>query len=85
MALRLEISRVDHESQTCLERSRLLQGQLEQKQAEWTELWQPLGITPRSPREMQAWLGKARDLRQRLGDLRERQAGHALLKRKCAP
>jgi uncharacterized protein YhaN len=80
MALRLEISRVDHESQACLERSRILQGQLEQKQAEWAELWQPLGIAPRSPREMQAWLGKARDLRQRLGNLQERQAGHAVLK-----
>jgi len=46
---------------------------LENVQTLWTELWRPIHIAPLSPREMQAWLAKALDIRKRLADLHDRE------------
>ncbi len=40
----------------------------------WIELWRPAHIDPLSPREMQAWLTKAMDIRHRQADLQDREA-----------
>ena len=37
--------------------------------ASWAELWSSCGITPRTPREMQAWLNEVEKLRDRVGQL----------------
>lgn len=42
---------------------------------EWQALWQPAGITPRSAKEMRAWLQKQGQLAQKAAELRERRAG----------
>jgi len=39
----------------------------------WAELWAPLGIAPRTPREMMAWVNKAEALRRKASDLREQR------------
>jgi len=39
---------------------------------EWDALWRPLGINPRTPREMAAWAQKQRALVDQVGDLRSR-------------
>ncbi len=54
---------------------------LEDLQKLWAAQWRPAGISPLSPREMQAWLTKALDVRQRLADLRERESSHQRLVR----
>ena len=48
----------------------------EELQAEWQRLWQPVGIVPRSAREMRAWVSEVAALREKLEALRaaERQA-----------
>ena len=48
---------------------------------EWAGIWQPLGIKPRSPREMGRWCGAFRLLAERLKDLRIRQARHDRLQK----
>ena len=72
----------------------------EQLALSWTGLWQPLGITPLTPPEMQAWLRRMENLRTeaaaleeqqaRLGDLAGRREEHraallSLLDRETAP
>ena len=39
----------------------------------WLKLWEPLGIEPLTPREMTAWAGRARELRRKASDQRERR------------
>jgi uncharacterized protein YhaN len=41
---------------------------------EWLELWQPCGITPRSPQEMQAWVRNHHLLADKAAELREKKA-----------
>ena len=36
---------------------------------EWANIWKPLGISPRTPREMSGWLTAVEKLRYRVGDL----------------
>ncbi len=40
---------------------------------EWADIWKPLGITPRSPREMNGWLSEMDKLRYRVGDILKKQ------------
>ncbi len=39
----------------------------------WEELWNALGIDPLTPREMDAWAGRAADLRRKTSDVRKHQ------------
>jgi uncharacterized protein YhaN len=41
---------------------------------QWLELWQPSGITPRSPKEMQAWIQNQTAMAEKATELREKQA-----------
>jgi uncharacterized protein YhaN len=41
---------------------------------EWIQLWQPCGITPRSPREMQPWIQSHNNMADKAADLREKKA-----------
>ncbi|CAB1084932.1 hypothetical protein JY97_07735 [Alkalispirochaeta odontotermitis] len=40
---------------------------------EWIELWQPLGITPQTPKEMQLWLQNFNTMADKATELREKQ------------
>ena len=39
---------------------------------EWLELWQPPGITPRSPQEMQAWIRNQTAMAEKATEIREK-------------
>jgi uncharacterized protein YhaN len=41
---------------------------------EWLELWQPSGITPRSPKEMQAWIRNQNAMAEKATEIREKKA-----------
>ena len=41
---------------------------------EWLELWQPCGITPRSPQEMQAWIRNHNNMADKAAEIREKKA-----------
>jgi uncharacterized protein YhaN len=41
---------------------------------EWHELWQPSGITPRSPKEMQPWIQNQNNLAEKATEIREKKA-----------
>ncbi len=41
---------------------------------EWLELWQPPGITPRSPQEMQAWIRNQTAMAEKATEIREKKA-----------
>ena len=75
--LRREADRVERQAslrghqqqsdQHCLQLEQLLleaQRAHEQAHQQWLALWLPLGISPRSPREMLAWLGRQKQLLQ---------------------
>jgi uncharacterized protein YhaN len=49
----------------------VLDAELRQQRQYWRELWQPVGITPSSPREMRAWLDRHGKLMQRAERVRE--------------
>ena len=53
----------------------------DRRQAEraWDECWQPLGITPRSPREMRAWLERQRALVSQAAAIRTARANVSAL------
>ncbi len=40
---------------------------------DWESLWQPIGISPRSPKEMKSWVQQLRILADKTTELRERQ------------
>jgi uncharacterized protein YhaN len=42
--------------------------------AEWTELWEGTGISPKSPREMRAWVQKQHAIAGQVSGIRERKA-----------
>lgn len=48
-------------------------------EADWSALWAPLGITPLSPREMQAWLGERRELLRLVDELHDHRDKMSLL------
>ncbi len=54
-----------------------VQAEKESVAAEWTGVWQPLSIAPRSPREMRQWLSDFSVLADRAGEVlrREEEAG----------
>ena len=58
-AERLEQNKIDIESQ------------LHHCQEEWAAIWQPIGITPLSPREMRAWMSKQDKLLERAKRVRD--------------
>ena len=41
---------------------------------QWLELWQPAGITPRSPKEMQPWLQNHNNMADKAAEIREKKA-----------
>ena len=48
---------------------------------EWIELWRPCGITPRSPKEMQAWVRDHLAMAERAGEIREKKTRIAALQK----
>ena len=68
------------------EELRRAQEELDKGEKEWTEVWEPTGIKPRSPREMRAWLQEVKatreqysailEKRHRLDDLKSRIEDH---------
>jgi uncharacterized protein YhaN len=58
-----------------LEKERdIARGERDRALRQWTDLWQPLGIQPRSPREMGQWARDFRALAEKAADLRVRRA-----------
>ena len=51
-----------------------VQEQLQQIEAEWRQVWQPTGIDPLPPREMQAWIQQQQGLIQQAQRIRQRTA-----------
>jgi uncharacterized protein YhaN len=52
----------------------LAQANLDQLHGDWRELWSPLGIDPKSPREMRAWMIQQKSLAELAGSIdRQRQ------------
>ena len=41
---------------------------------QWLELWQPCGITPRTPQEMQAWIQNHNNMADKAAEIREKKA-----------
>ncbi len=41
---------------------------------EWLELWQPSGITPRSPKEMQSWIQNHNNMADKAAEIREKKS-----------
>ncbi|MBF0203229.1 MAG: AAA family ATPase [Desulfamplus sp.] len=52
---RLQISKSEKQNQESEEHIRDLENKLKELQTRWEEDWQPCGITPRSPDEMEEW------------------------------
>jgi len=46
--------------------------ELKSVRAEWSDLWEPTGISPKSPREMRAWAQQHAMLASRIPDIRDR-------------
>jgi uncharacterized protein YhaN len=51
----------------------------ESLQGEWRRIWAAVGIEPRTPEEMAAWLAKAEKLREKLDEVRGAQCDRAAL------
>jgi uncharacterized protein YhaN len=60
----LEKNLVDHEKETVV-----LKRQYKSLEDEWQQVWQTLGVTPLSPKEMNGWLGGMDKLRFRVSDM----------------
>ncbi len=71
--LRREIISLQQDAQNAADQVEHETLALEKLHTLWAEQWRPAHISPLSPREMQAWLNKALDVRQRLADLHERE------------
>jgi uncharacterized protein YhaN len=56
-----------------------LEDQRSQLQDEWSKLWRAIGITPRSPKEMLAWLSRQSDLTKRAKAVRQQRTTTAEL------
>ncbi|QDU36965.1 chromosome segregation protein [Maioricimonas rarisocia] len=81
--LRREADRVAEKQQLSSQRSRLedqlkeleaklgeVGDRLEQKEEEWKNQWQPLGIVPRTPPEMRSWRSQQQELSRHCAELR---------------
>jgi uncharacterized protein YhaN len=51
---------------------------------EWLELWQPSGITPRFPKEMQAWTQNHNNMADKAAEIREKKAKNDAMKTEIA-
>ena len=58
--------------------------QLRQIDAQWRQAWQPLGIDPLPPREMQAWIQRQHGLVQQAQTIRQRTASLEQLEEQIA-
>ena len=58
--------------------------QLRQIDAQWRQAWQPLGIDPLPPREMQAWIQRQQGLVQQAQTIRQRTASLEQLEEQIA-
>jgi uncharacterized protein YhaN len=56
------------------EKFKTLKAQKAEMREAWQQLWEPSGIQPLSPKEMQAWLSNVAAIRDKLADLRSEQA-----------
>jgi uncharacterized protein YhaN len=91
--LRREADRVASHAQAMAERTRVAEREMalaaqgneqaaasQALQSEWDAIWAPVGVRPLPPREMRAWLGKLRDLRDRVVKLADAEQRAADLK-----
>ncbi|MEJ2690209.1 MAG: hypothetical protein P8130_09720, partial [Deltaproteobacteria bacterium] len=65
------------QQQETLKECDALEKDLDQRQKslddEWTKVWEPIGITPFSPKEMSGWLNVVEKLRYRVGELLKKE------------
>ena len=81
-SLEEELAKYTRKQKELKEEERNLLAMQESLQGEWEGAWAPLGIEPRSPKEMAAWLARAEKLREKLDKLCVAQREKAALVKK---
>lgn len=73
------VAKAESELQECAEEAERLDGERAGWAAGWAAEWEPIGVAPKPPREMRAWLLSLHGITQAAADLRRKRATVARL------